>query len=183
MSGTNSGGFGAYGFGNGQHREGLWDALGQLRSTFEQRMSPRMSKGDVRAAVIALLAEQPMHGYQIISEIEQRSNGAWKPSAGSVYPTLQMLTDEGLLTATEANGRKTYSLTEAGRAEAAAAADKPAPWEATSAREHGALPKAGIELLQVAAQVGRTGSPEQVAEAVVALDEARRKLYGILAQG
>jgi DNA-binding PadR family transcriptional regulator len=183
MSDTFSGGFGPRGFGNGQPPQGLWDALNQLRSAFEQRVTPRMSKGDVRAAVIALLAEQPMHGYQIINEIDQRSNGSWKPSAGSVYPTLQMLADEGLITAEESNGRKTYSLTESGRAEAEAAADKPAPWEATSSREHGALPKAGIELLQVAAQVGRSGSPEQVAEAVAALDEARRKLYGILAQG
>lgn len=124
-----------------------------------------------------------MHGYQIISEIEQRSNGAWKPSAGSVYPTLQMLADEGLITAEESGGRKTYSLTESGRAEAGAAADRPAPWEGTSGREHVALPKAGIELMQVAVQVGRTGTPEQVAEAVGVLDEARRKLYGILAQG
>lgn len=183
MSDTFSGGFGPRGFGNGEHTQSLWDALNQLRSTFEQRVTPRMSKGDVRAAVIALLAEQPMHGYQIISEIEQRSNGSWKPSAGSVYPTLQMLADEGLITAEESNGRKTYSLTESGKAEAEAAADRPAPWEATSGREHGALPKAGIELMQVAAQVGRTGSAEQVAEAVAALDEARRKLYGILAQG
>ncbi|HKT56978.1 MAG TPA: PadR family transcriptional regulator [Microbacterium sp.] len=182
MSDTFPGGFGR-GFGNGQPGQALWDALNQLRSTFEQRVTPRMSRGDVRAAVLALLAEQPMHGYQIISEIEQRSHGSWKPSAGSVYPTLQMLADEGLITAEESGGRKTYSLTESGRAEAEAAADRPAPWEATSAREHVALPKAGIELMQVAAQVGRTAGPEQIAEAVAVLDEARRKLYGILAQG
>ena len=183
MSNTDSGWGGPRSFGNGQPGQGLWDALSQLKATFEQRVSPRMSRGDVRAAVIALLAEQPMHGYQIIGEIEQRSNGAWKPSAGSVYPTLQMLADEGLIAAEESGGRKTYSLTDAGRAEAEAAADRPAPWETTGAREHGALPKAGIELMQVAAQVGRTGTPQQVAEAAVALDEARRKLYGILAQG
>ena len=88
-----------------------------------------MGRGDVRAAVLALLAEQPMHGYQIISEIDERSGGAWKPSAGSVYPTLQLLADEGLISAEEADGRKTYSLTEAGRAEAEASADRSAPWE------------------------------------------------------
>jgi DNA-binding PadR family transcriptional regulator len=182
MSDTFSGPFGG---GNRSFRagQGLWEALEQLKSGFEQRVTPRMSRGDVRAAVIALLAEQPMHGYQIIGEIEQRSNGAWKPSAGSVYPTLQMLADEGLITAEESNGRKTYSLTEAGRAEADAAEDRPAPWESSAGREHGALPKAGIELMQVAAQVGRTATPEQVTEAAAVLDEARRKLYGILAQG
>lgn len=180
-----SGGFGARGFGGGRPGvPNIWEALDQLRSQFEQRVAPRMSKGDVRAAVLSLLAEQPMHGYQIISEIEQRSGGSWKPSAGSVYPTLQLLADEGLISAEESNGRKTYSLTDAGQAEAAEAADRPAPWEAGGSREHviPALPKAGFELAQAAAQVGRTGTPEQVTEAVAVLDEARRRLYSILAQ-
>ena len=81
---------------------------------FEKRVAPRMGRGDVRAAVLALLAEQPMHGYQIIREIEERSGGSWKPSPGSVYPTLQLLADEGLISAEESNGRKIYSLTDGG---------------------------------------------------------------------
>lgn len=173
------------GFGAGRPGSGLWEAIDQLRSTFEQRVGPRMSRGDVRAAVLALLAEQPMHGYQIIGEIEQRSGGAWKPSPGSVYPTLQLLADEGLIDAEESNGRKTYSLTAAGRAEVEASADRPAPWEAQATRDGGgmtALPKAGIELAQAAAQVGRSGTPGQVAEAVEVLNDARRRLYSILAQ-
>lgn len=144
-----------------------------------------MARGDVRSAVITLLAEEPMHGYQIINEIAERSGGSWKPSAGSVYPTLQLLADEGLITAEEQNGRKTYSLTGAGREEAEIAADKPAPWEAFSSRDHShltALPKAGMDLAGAAAQVARTGTPEQVQEAVTVLDEARRRLYAILAQ-
>ena len=115
-----------------------------------------MGRGDVRAAVLALLAEQPMHGYQIIREIEERSGGSWKPSAGSVYPTLQLLADEGLISAEESNGRKTYSLTDAGRDEADAAGDRSAPWEtprSSGPTAFGALPKAGIELAQAAAQV------------------------------
>ncbi|MBN9188385.1 MAG: PadR family transcriptional regulator, partial [Microbacterium sp.] len=104
MSGSfMGGGFGGRAFG-GRPGEGpgphLWEGLEQLRAMFEQRVgggpAPRMSRGDVRTAVLALLAEQPMHGYQIISEIEKRSGGSWKPSAGSVYPTLQLLADEGL---------------------------------------------------------------------------------------
>ncbi|WP_434809997.1 PadR family transcriptional regulator [Microbacterium sp. bgisy189] len=174
------------GFGLGDLGAGLWDAMDQLRSTFEQRPTTRMSRGDVRAAVLALLAEQPMHGYQIIQRIEERSGGSWKPSAGSVYPTLQLLADEGLISAEESEGRKTYSLTEAGRAAAEEAGEKPAPWEGSSARDgsrHTALPKAGVELAQAAAQVARSGSPEQVREAVDILDDARRRLYGLLAQG
>src|SRR5690606_30830681 len=78
---------------------GVWEAMDQLRSAFERRGGTRMGRGDVRAAVLALLAERPMHGYQIIQEIDERSGGAWKPSPGSVYPTLQLLADEGLITA------------------------------------------------------------------------------------
>ncbi|GAA1995524.1 PadR family transcriptional regulator [Microbacterium pumilum] len=163
---------------------GLFEAMDGLRSMFEQRVGgPRMGRGDVRAAVLALLAEQPMHGYQIIREIEERSGGTWKPSPGSVYPTLQLLVDEGLVSAEESNGRKTYSLTEAGQQEADGAG--PAPWEASSTRDSAgltALPKAGIDLAQAAAQVGRSGTSEQVKQAVAVLDEARRKLYSILAQ-
>lgn len=172
------------GFSGGNHTEGMWEAMEQLRSTFEKRVSPRMGRGDVRAAVLALLAEKPMHGYQIIREIEERSGGSWKPSAGSVYPTLQLLADEGLISAEESNGRKTYSLTEAGREEATEAGAS-APWATTGGGECStftALPKAGMALAHAAAQVRRTGSPEQIQQAAKVLDEARRRLYSILAQ-
>lgn len=136
-----------------------------------------------------------MHGYQIIREIEERSGGSWKPSAGSVYPTLQLLADEGLISAEESNGRKTYALTEEGRAAAEEAG--PAPWDSDADTSgagsnrgpfgghnpfDGDLPKAGMALAQAAAQVRRTGTPEQIKEAVTVLDDARRKLYSILAQ-
>ncbi|MDJ0334049.1 PadR family transcriptional regulator [Salinibacterium sp. G-O1] len=163
----------------------VWEAMEQLRGQFEKKVGPRMGRGDVRAAVLALLAEKPMHGYQIIHEIDERSSGAWKPSPGSVYPTLQLLADEGLIVAEESNGRKTYSLTEEGRQVAGAAADTKAPWDTQGARESGrtgALTKAGFELAQAATQVGRSGSAEQVKQAVGVLEDARRKLYTILAQ-
>jgi DNA-binding PadR family transcriptional regulator len=171
--------------GSGWPAGGLWEAMEQLRDSFIPKTGgTRMQRGDVRSAVLALLLEQPMHGYQIINEIGERSGGSWKPSPGSVYPTLQMLTDEGLVKAEESGGRKTYSLTDEGRFVAEADAEKPAPWE-SGARESGrasTLAKAGIDLAQAAAQVGRSGRPEQVKEAVDVLDEARRKLYAILAQ-
>lgn len=188
-SSSTGGGFGSRGFGSG--RAGavgphLAEAVDQLRAMFEQRVAPRMARGDVRAAILTLLAEKPMHGYQIIAEINERSGGAWKPSAGSVYPTLQLLADEDLVSVEVADGRKTYSLTDQGRAEAEAAADKGAPWEASGRGDllgMGALPKSGMALAQAAAQVKHTGTPEQVEQAVAVLDEARRKLYTILAQG
>lgn len=176
--------FPSSGFGAGNHSEGMWQMMEQLRSSFDKRAGSRMGRGDVRAAVLVLLSEQPMHGYQIMREVEERSSGSWKPSAGSVYPTLQLLSDEGLIAAEESNGRKIYSLTEDGRA-AASAESTTAPWQqsgSTDAPAFTALPKAGIELAQAAAQVGRTGSTEQVQQAVTVLDEARRELYSILAQ-
>lgn len=176
------------GFGARMDPDAMWQAFEQLRSTFEKKVGSRMGRGDVRAAVLSLLAEKPMHGYQIIREIEERSGGSWKPSAGSVYPTLQLLADEGLITAEESNGRKTYALTEAGREVAASEASTPwqtdgATGERRTSTSPGALPKAGVELAQAAAQVHRTGNPEQVQEAVGVLEEARRRLYAILAEG
>lgn len=168
----------------GNNFDGVWQAMDEFRSRFEKRSGTRAGRGEVRTAVLALLAERPMHGYQIIREIEERSKGSWKPSAGSVYPALQLLADEGIVDAEESNGRKIYSLTEAGREEVAES-HGPLPWESETTSGHGfsALPKAGVELAQAAAQVGRTGNPEQVQEAAAVLDEARRRLYAILAQG
>lgn len=162
--------------------DGMLQAVEELRNRFEKRPQARAGKGELRSAILALLAERPMHGYQVIREIEERSAGSWKPSAGSVYPTLQLLADEGFISAEESNGRKIYSLTEAGQEEVAGT-DKSAPWEASgTGGSFAALPKAGMELAQAAAQVGRSGNHKQVQEAVAVLDEARRRLYSILAQ-
>ena len=182
-----NGGFG--GAGTGMNADSIWQAMEQFRARFEKKAGSRVGKGDVRAAVLALLAEQPMHGYQIINEIEVRSGGSWKPSAGSVYPTLQLLADEGLVSSEESNGRKTYALTEAGHL-AAAGSGANSPFASgddndggsSDRRDHGALPKAGFELAQAAAQVGRTGSADQINQAVKELEDARRRLYANLAQ-
>ena len=171
------------GFGAGNNFDAVWQAMEQLREKFDKRSGTRVGRGEVRTAVLALLAEKPRHGYEIIREIEERSGGSWKPSAGSVYPTLQLLADEGLITAEESNGRKIYSLTEAGRA--VAGDEHTSPFDSADSAHGGrytALPKAGVELAQAAAQVNRSGSAAQVDEAVVVLDEARRRLYSILAQ-
>src|ERR687893_3158314 len=91
---------------------------------------PRARRGDVRAAVLVLLAEEPRNGYQLMQEIEQRSDGVWRPSPGSVYPALQQLEDEGLVRIAEREGRKAYELTDEGRAHVAARRDElGAPWD------------------------------------------------------
>ncbi|WP_347107998.1 PadR family transcriptional regulator [Paenarthrobacter sp. S56] len=166
----------------GNNLDGMWQAVEDFRSRFEKRSGTRAGRGELRTAILALLAERPMHGYQIIREIEERSSGSWKPSAGSVYPTLQLLADEGFVSAEESNGRKIYSLTEAGQEDVAGAETSTLWSSADTGRGFSALPKAGIELAQAAAQVGRSGTPKQVQEAVAVLEEARRRIYTILAQ-
>ena len=144
----------------------------------------RARRGDVREAVLRLLAEQPMHGYQIIQELTARSGGAWTPSAGSVYPTLQLLADEGLVTSEEVGDKKVFSLTEAGTAAVAESADRPAPWDEAAQGDSGAqgLREAAGRLMPAIWQIGKSGSAEQVQRAVAILIEARKQLYAILAE-
>ena len=124
-----------------------------------------------------------MHGYEMIQEIAERSGGAWKPSPGSVYPTLQLLEDEGLIVGGSEGGRKLFSLTETGRATAGEGPD--APWEDASRgvdREAlNEIRQAGFGLMEAFGQVWRTGSKEQREKALALVDETRRKLYLILA--
>lgn len=144
----------------------------------------RARRGDVRTAVLRLLAEQPMHGYQIIQELSQRSDGAWSPSAGSVYPTLQLLADEGLIAAQETAGKKVFSLTEEGNVAVAAMADQPAPWEEATQGNSGmqAYRESASKLAHAMFQVGKTGSAEQLSAASEILTDARKKLYALLAE-
>ncbi|NEA37313.1 PadR family transcriptional regulator [Streptomyces sp. SID13031] len=146
--------------------------------------APKARRGDVRAAILAVLAEQPMNGYQIIQEVAERSGGVWKPSPGSIYPTLQQLEDEGLVTADAATGRRTFTLTDEGRSYVAEHADEvSAPWEAMSAPEedeNGIKPILG-QVATAMWQIMAAGSPEQQAKARDALITLRRSLYSILA--
>ena len=145
---------------------------------------PRARRGDVRAALLVLLAEEPRNGYGLMQEIEARSNGAWRPSPGSVYPALSQLEDEGLVRAEEASGRKLFDLTEAGRAHVTEHADElGTPWE-----EVGGGGEQAAELRTLIFGVGaavmqvvQAGTEEQAAEATKVLEETRRSLYRILA--
>lgn len=148
------------------------------------RGGQRARRGDVRAAVLRLLSEQPMHGYQMIQELSERSSGAWNPSAGSVYPTLQMLADEGLIVAEETAGKKVYSLTEAGTAAVAGIASQPAPWDEAAQSNVGGsgYHQATGRLMQAVFQIGKSGSANQLTAAVEVMNDARKKLYAILAE-
>jgi DNA-binding PadR family transcriptional regulator len=145
----------------------------------------RRRKGDVREALLALLAERPMHGYEMLAELDERTEGVWRPSPGSVYPTLQMLEDEGLVQGEKAEGKRMYALTEAGREHVEQRQGKPKPWdEVTEGISPAALNLRG-EIASVAGAAGQVmmvGSHEQQTRALEVLGEARRRLYGILAE-
>ncbi len=144
----------------------------------------RARRGDVRAAILALLAERSMHGYEMIQELEERTQGTWKPSAGSIYPTLQLLKDEGLIRGEEADGKRRFELTDEGRA-ANEERTGDAPWDEVTA---GADP----DMLQLArsmkqlnesiAQAFRAADDAQRVRVRELLDETRKKIYGILAE-
>ncbi|MEU9882939.1 PadR family transcriptional regulator [Streptomyces phaeochromogenes] len=166
-------GFGGPGFGPGP-----WGGRGG-------RGGPRgrARRGDVRASILALLKDRPMHGYEMIQEIAERSGGAWKPSPGSVYPTLQLLEDEGLISSATEGGKKLFSLTDAGRTAADEGPDAPwedagrgVDWEALSD-----IRQAGFGLMEAFGQVWKTGSKEQREKALTVINDARKKLYLILA--
>jgi len=147
---------------------------------------PKAGRGDVRAAILALLREGPHTGYQIMSEIEERSGGAWRPSPGAVYPALSQLADEGLIAGEESGGRRAFSLTEAGlefveqNPEMARGA-----WESAAQQEAWQVPGLFTEAARVGGgivQIAHAGTPEQVQAAERLLQHTRRELYRILAE-
>ncbi len=179
----------------GRHRRG-WPpfdapdfaaAFGGPGGGFGHHFGPgrRAARGDVRAAILVLLAEKQSHGYQIIQELERRSEGAWRASPGSVYPTLQQLEDEGLVRAVEADGgRRVFELTDTGKEEATKLAAGPAPWAEAAGSvggDHRDLREQVFQLLGATAQVARSGDAAHIAEARKILHEARRKIYLLLA--
>jgi DNA-binding PadR family transcriptional regulator len=145
---------------------------------------PRAGRGDVRAAILTLLGQAPMHGYQVIQELSERSGGMWRPSPGSVYPTLQLLEDEGLVRSEEVEGKRVFHLTDAGKAEAAKRGpDTPAPWEmGAEAEPFAELRTLGFGLVTAVMQVVQSGNEGQIQKAKEILSEARRSLYRLLAE-
>jgi len=151
--------------------------------------APKVRRGDVRAAILDVLAVEPMNGYQIIQQIAERSRGAWKPSPGSVYPTVQQLEDEGLVEGRDADGRRLLQLTDAGRRYVEEHPDELAatwrPFEDDTEGEpesHDLKPVIG-QVMSAVWQVVVSGTAQQRAEAAEILAETRRKLYGLLADG
>ena len=146
----------------------------------------RARRGDIRAAALVLLSEEPRNGYQIIQELANRSDGAWRASPGSVYPALQQLEDEGLIAATSGEGQKRWQLTDAGRAYVEENREKlGTPWETVGAGVPGGvreLAELGLQVGSALHQVVRAGNEAQVAKAAKILTDTRRALYRVLAE-
>ncbi len=149
-----------------------------------ERVSQRARRGAVRDALLMALAERPMHGYELMTELEERTSGRWRPSPGSVYPALSRMERDGLIEADEVAGKRSFSLTDLGR-EAQEAVDvdaadpTPEPWRAGDG--HGALRALPSEITGQARQIRRFGSPDQVERAAALLEDVKRELYAILA--
>jgi DNA-binding PadR family transcriptional regulator len=152
----------------------------------------RQRRGDIKYALLELLAEQPRHGYELIKELEQRYGGFYRPSPGSVYPTLQLLEDEGHLTSETLEGKRVYTITDSGRQLLEERRGPGGPGEhgphRHGFRERGgpdlaALRDSGMALTASLMQVARHGTPEQVEAVMKLLDSARREVYAILSQG
>jgi DNA-binding PadR family transcriptional regulator len=163
-----------------------WGPPGPGPWMFRMRHGGRRRRGDVRAAILALLDERPMHGYEMIQELEERSDGMWRPSAGSIYPTLQLLEDEGLIVGEEHDGKRRFTLTDAGREAAAKrSAERPPPWEQAAEGADDERQELFASIKQFAPaviQIAQVGTPDQAQRAKAILDDARKKLYAILAE-
>ena len=170
---------------------GLFGLVGE-----ETPRGPRVRRGDVRVAILAVLADEPLNGYQIIQQIADRTDGGWRPSPGSVYPTISQLEDEGLIESDDERGRRTLRLSEAGRDYLATHEDEVAgvfaPFEGERRRHRERERREGEpDFTSLKPELGRvmnavwqiitTGTDEQCRAAIGVLVEARRGLYGILA--
>lgn len=161
-----------------EQRESLRAVIGALRAGHDV-----VRRGDVRPAVLTMLNESPMHGYQLMTELEARTGGRWRPSAGSVYPTLQQLEDEGIVTAAEQDGRRVYTLTEKGRKVAGKSALSAHPWFGRHADAAAFdLRRHAVQLISAAIQVEKVGTEDARRRAREVLVDSRRRLYAILSE-
>ena len=159
----------------------------------DSRGRRRHRRGDIKYVLLELLVEQPRHGYELIKELEQRYAGFYRPSPGSVYPTLQLLEEAGQLTSEQIDGKRVYTITESGRLMLAEHQQHRAAEGAPSRRHAFRMGSAGPELDDLrrsvmaltagVLQVARHGTPDQVHAAMTLLDTTRREIYSILARG
>jgi DNA-binding PadR family transcriptional regulator len=141
----------------------------------------RMPRGAIRTAILVALRDEPAHGYEVMRRLEELSGGLWRPSPGSVYPHLQMLEDEGMVQSSEVEGSRTFTLTDAGRAEAEKAA---LPWHAAGETDDEVRTlRLGVgQLMSAAKQLAGAGEKAQIERGIAVIQRARKELYQILAE-
>ncbi len=141
-----------------------------------------MRRGDIRTAVLLILAEEDGHGYQVIQALEAKTEGAWRPSPGSVYPTLQLLEDSGLATSSTKDGKRVYSLTDEGRAEADRHIEEDGrlPWE--QGPQDGGIRGAMMQLHMAARQVNAEGDPAHIEQVTALINDTRKQIYRLLSE-
>lgn len=145
----------------------------------------RARRGHVKAAILGLLNEEPRHGYDIISEIEKRSNGIWKPSPGSIYPTLQVLEDQGLIVGSDSEGKRVYSITDAGRSDLENLPDGGFSWDNFGDNVFGGASNLRDQMMQLGGavmQVVAGGNASQMEEVSKLLVETKKKVFRLLAE-
>ena len=144
-----------------------------------------MLRGDTKTALLAALAEAPAHGYELMQRIEDKSGGAWRPSPGSVYPTLQMLEDEGLVRVSERDGKRIFEITDEGRAEGDRRVEEAggAPWDAVDGGSDRGSLRESMRLLGLAVRQSYTvGTKEQVDATAAIVTDARKRIYQLLGE-
>jgi DNA-binding PadR family transcriptional regulator len=145
-----------------------------------------MRRGDIRTALLSALTDGPAHGYELIGRLEEKSGGTWRPSPGSVYPTLQLFEDEGLVRSEQRDGKRVYELTDAGRSEAAERVERfgNTPWDSDTdfATEFQGLMRSAVQLLSAAKQIARNGDRSQMERASTAIRATGKELYAILSE-
>ena len=143
----------------------------------------RAARGDVRTAILTLLADEPMHGYQLMQAIAERSGYRWNPSPGAIYPAISQLEDEGLVRVAPESGRKVVTLTDAGRQTVAngVTGDPFAPFD--EADRGPDLRSLMVSVIDATRQIGRRGTTAQAEAAASVLRNTRRELYLLLADG
>ncbi|MEP9363083.1 PadR family transcriptional regulator [Nocardioides sp. CN2-186] len=189
------GGFGPGGFGRPGHPgPPPWVAGLFGLAQGERQRGPRVRRGDVRSAILDVVrtaqwSGESINGYQVIQQIAERSNGAWRPSPGSVYPTIQQLEDEGLIEADDSRGRRSLKLTDEGKAYVDEHNDELAdvwtPFEERERQDDDAVdlkPEIG-QVMGAVWQIVTNGSDQQRRDAADILADTRRRLYGLLAEG
>lgn len=162
------------------HWARAWDKHNHDHRHHRGGETPQARRGDMGPIVLRALQEKPMHGYEIIRYLEDKSHGMWRPSAGSIYPTLQMLEEQDLVKGTEVNGKKVYELTKAGQTAAKETAAR-APWEGhqQNAAQFKEFKWIMFELMVIFKRIVKDGSPEKVAATKNILLETKDKLTAV----